>query len=99
MCCPPPPAPEAGCLGEEAESAISPGGEDPRLGGVEGHVKHPQISGQGVPLEHLHGHQQWVLQQVTVGEGETQDVGGTVPKGRRQAGALTLTCTPSRGRR
>ena len=39
-----------------------------------------------MPLEHLHGHQQWVLQQVTVGERETQDLAGTVPKGHARGG-------------
>lgn len=36
---PHPPRPRAGPgLGEEADGAVSPRGEDPRLGGVEGHV-------------------------------------------------------------
>lgn len=53
---------------EESNGAICPRGEDPRLCGVEGHIQNTQISGQGVSLKHLDGHQQWVLQQVTVEE-------------------------------
>lgn len=59
-----------GGLGEEADSAIGPRGEDPRLGGVEGHVQNAQVAGQRVAPQHLHRDQQWVLQQVAVGEGD-----------------------------
>lgn len=72
------PAP-AGLLGEEADGAISPCGEDPRLGGVESNIQHPQVSGQRVPPQHLHRHQQGVLQQVAVGERRVQT--GAVPWG------------------
>lgn len=45
---------------------------------MEGHIQNTQISGQGVSFKHLDGHQQWVLQQVTV---EERDSGpsGMVP--------------------
>lgn len=75
-----------GGLGEEADGAVGPGGEDPRLGGVEGHVQNAQVSGQRVPPQHLHRHQQWVLQQITVGEGRGTRVREAQPPGREGGG-------------
>lgn len=76
-------------LAEESDGAICPRGEDPWLCGVEGHIQNTQISGQCVPLKHLDGYQQWVLQQVTV---EERDSGprGMVPWGRLGKGQHSL---------
>lgn len=58
---------EIGLLGEEADGGISSGREDPRLGGVKGHIQDAEVMSDHVTSEDLHGHDQRVLQQVTEG--------------------------------
>lgn len=57
----------AGWLREEADGGICACREDPGLAWVEEDVKDPQVMGQRVPLQHLHRHDEGVLEQVTAG--------------------------------
>lgn len=56
---------------------------------MEGHVQNTQISGQSVSLKYLDGHQQWVLQQVTVEE-KGSGPSGMVPWGELGKGQHSL---------
>lgn len=54
-------------LAEEADGCICPRGEDPRLRGVELHIKNPEVMSDHMTPEDLDWDDEWVLQQVTVG--------------------------------
>lgn len=56
-------------LAEEADGSICSRGEDPRLRGVERHIKNPEVMSDHVTPQDLHWDDQWVLQQVTEGRG------------------------------
>lgn len=56
-------------LAEEADGGICSRGEDPRLAGVELHIKNPEVMSDHVAPEDLHGDDERVLQQVTEGRG------------------------------
>lgn len=56
-------------LAEEADGGICSRGEDPRLRGVELHIKNTQVMSDHVTPEHLDWDDERVLQQVTKGRG------------------------------
>lgn len=58
-------------LAEEADGRVCSGGEDPRLRGVELHIKNPEVMRDHVTPEDLHWHDERVLQQVTEGRAES----------------------------
>lgn len=55
-------------LSEEANGGVGSRGEDPRLCGVKGHIKHTEVMSDHMTSENLHRNNQRVLQQVTGGE-------------------------------
>lgn len=54
-------------LAEEADSCICSRGEDPRLRGVELHIKNPEVMSDHMTSEDFDRDDEWVLQQVTMG--------------------------------
>lgn len=54
-------------LAEEADGCICSRGEDPRLRGVELHIKNPEVMSDHMTPEDLDWDDERVLQQVTVG--------------------------------
>lgn len=54
-------------LAEEADGCICSGGEDPRLCGVELHIKNPEVMGDHMTPEDLDWDDERVLQQVAMG--------------------------------
>jgi len=75
---------ERGDIGQELrvepDGAVGAGGEDPGLGGVEEDVEDAQVQRHRVALQHLHGHQQRVLEQVAVVETDRSARGfGSLP--------------------
>lgn len=57
-------------LAEEADGGICPRGEDPRLRGVELHIKNTEVVRDHVTPEDLDWDDERVLQQVTEGRGQ-----------------------------
>lgn len=57
-------------LGEQADSGIGTGREDPRLRRVEGHVEDAQVVGDHMTSEDLDWDDQRILQQVAEGAGQ-----------------------------
>lgn len=55
-------------LAEEADGGICSRGEDPRLRGVKGHIKNPEVMSDHMTPEDLHRDDERVLQQVTKGK-------------------------------